>query len=736
MTSSTAAAPDALADDAASTGEPPALRGGRWGRRRLLWRVSVQSKLIVMLLVSSIVSATVVGFIGYHSGRGSLRTAVFERLTELRESQNQAVESLFSDLRNSLVIYTSGTTAVEAVEAFTAGFDQLANATINPVQQQAIVDYYQNQLIKPTQQMTGDTLDLAALLPSSNAQKYLQAYYTAPFTSDNDSMRLDDAHDRSAWSAANARFNSFFREIQTRFAYGDALVLDTRGNVVYCTDKDADLGTNILTGPYRQSNLRQAYENALGANSVDYVWITDFAPYQPQLDVPTAWLVSPIGSAGRIEGVLALPLPIATINAVMTADKRWEAAGMGKTTETYLAGPDNLMRSDGREFLENPEQYKRDAMRAGTPVDVIDKAIRMGGTTLVQPVGSKGLRAAQRGQTGTLVDTDYTGNQELEAYAPLAVPDSDLHWSMLATIDTSEAFAPISSFTRTLVLATTAIVFLICLAAMLLAQVFVRPVRRLEKGAQRISAGDYAVTVPVTSRDEIGDLTLAFNEMSRNLGIKEELLNEQRKENDRLLLSLMPEPVMERYRQGEEVIAQDHHDVTVIFADIVGLDVLQAELTSDESLAIVNELIRQIDAAAESLGVERVRTVHNGYLASCGLTVPRLDNVGRTVDFAAETLRIIDRFNAQTGHPIGIRAGIDTGRVSSGLVGRSSVVYDLWGAVVSLAYQVRSGSPQPGVYVSSRVYEVVRDGRLLTPAGTITVDGQEQPIWRLSEQQG
>ena len=60
--------------------------------------------------------------------------------------------------------------------------------------------------------------------------------------------------------------------------------------------------------------------------------------------------------------------------------------------------------------------------------------------------------------------------------------------------------------------------------------------------------------------------------MSRNLKIKEGLLTEQRKENDRLLLSLMPEPVVQRYRDGEQTIAQEHQDVTVIFADIIGLD--------------------------------------------------------------------------------------------------------------------------------------------------------------------
>ena len=182
MTSSTQAPPAATAPDVAPTDEERAATIGRWERRRLLSRVSNQSKLIVMLRVSSILAAGVVGRIGYQSGRNSLRTAVFDRLTQLRESQTRAVESLFTDLRNSLVVYTSGTTAAEAVEAFTAGYDQLNNASVNPSQQQAIVNYYQNQLIKPTRQLTGDTLDLNALLPTSNAQRYLQAYYSAPFT--------------------------------------------------------------------------------------------------------------------------------------------------------------------------------------------------------------------------------------------------------------------------------------------------------------------------------------------------------------------------------------------------------------------------------------------------------------------------------------------------------------------------------------------------------------------------
>jgi class 3 adenylate cyclase len=712
--------------------EPEPAPKSRTRRRRVMSRISIQSKLLVMLLLTSVLSAAVVGAIGFHSGRLSLRASEFDRLTEIRESQSRQLKAQFSDVQNSLLIYTRGSTATSAIEAFTSAFNQLDNATISPQQWQSVVDYYTNIFAKSEEQQTGAKPDVFALLPTTNAQKYLQAYYTAPFANWDQALASDDAHDGSAWSAANATYNDYFREIVQRFEFEDALLLDTAGNVVYSAYKGVDLGTNILTGPYRHENLRDAYEKALASNTLNYVGITDFGDYQPA-DEPTGWLVAPVGPRGRVEGVLALQFPISKINRLMTVGQQWGTAGMGRTGETFLVGPDELMRSDSRLFLENPEEFKRDVINAGTPPAVAEESIRQDGTTLVQPVSSEATRLAARGQSGTTIEDDYLGHRTLQAYAPVDLPG--LNWSIVAKIDTAEAFQPVAAFTRTLVISTALIIFVVCLAAMLLARLFVRPIRRLEAGAQQISAGDYDVVLPVQSRDEFGDLTMAFNEMSRNLKIKEELLTQQRRENDRLLLSLMPEQVVQRYREGEETIASDHQNVTVIFVDIIGLDELSDAMNSEELLAIVNKLTRQFDAAAESLGVEQVRTLHNGYLASCGLSVPRLDNVRRTVDFAEEIQRIIDRFNTETGNDLTLRVGIDTGTVTSGLVSRSTLAYDMWGSAVNLAYRVQSGSPQPGVYVTSGVYDAMRDSRDFTQIGAIVVDGQEQPVWRLSERQ-
>ena len=732
--------------DPAAPIEPPTLAApatstasAERSRRRPLSRVSIQSKLLVMLLLTSILSAAVVGAIGYQSGRSSLRASVFDRLTEIRQSQSRQLQAGISDLKNSLVVYSHGSTATQAIEGFTAGFDQLGASSIDPSEQQSLVDYYTKRFAVDEKAQTGQDVDVDALLPTSPAARYLQAHYTAPFGDygkpEEDwatAIAFDDARDGSLWSATNARFNGFFREIVTRFKFEDALLIDTRGNVVYSAYKGVDLGSNVRTGPYRGSDLGDAYEKALDSNDVDYVGLTDFGDYQPA-DEPMAWFVSPVGPQGHVDGVLALQFPISKINALMTMNGRWEESGMGRTGETYLVGPDELMRSNSRQFIEDPKAYVRDVVAAGTPPDVAQDAIRQHGTTLVQPVATEASKLAEQGQRGTLIADDYLGHETLQAYAPADLPG--LRWGVVAKIDTSEAFAPVSAFTRRLVLSTVAIIFVVCIAAMLLARLFVRPIRRLESGAQQITSGDYGTTIPVVSRDEFGDLTVAFNDMSRNLAIKEDLLNEQRHENDRIMLSLMPEQVVARYREGEETISQDHQDVTVIFADIVGLDELSRNLTSEESLAIVNRLVRQFDSAAESLGIERVRTLRNGYLASCGLNVPRIDNVRRTVDFALEMVRIVDRFNGEGEHSLRLRAGIDTGRVSSGLVGKASLVYDMWGAAVDLAYQVQSGSPQPGVYVTADVYEAMRDTRQFTAAGEVVVDGEAKTVWRLVERQ-
>jgi len=162
-------------------GAADSIESAKRSRRRVMSRVSIQSKLLVMLLLTSILSAAIVGAIGYQSGRSSLRASVFDRLTEIRESQSRSLQIGIKDLKNSLVVYSRGSTATMAIGDFTAGFDQLANAAIDPAQQQSLNDYYVKRFAKDEAAQTGEEVDVKALLPTTGAARYLQSFYTVPF---------------------------------------------------------------------------------------------------------------------------------------------------------------------------------------------------------------------------------------------------------------------------------------------------------------------------------------------------------------------------------------------------------------------------------------------------------------------------------------------------------------------------------------------------------------------------
>ena len=580
---------------------------------------------------------------------------------------------------------------------------------------------------------TGEPADPTLFEPTSNAAVYLQNAYTVPADGDFDAaLAVRTAGDPSAWSAANARYQRFFADLTTRFGFEDSLLLDTNGNVVYTAYKGADLGTNLFTGPYKTSLLADGYREALQATSVDQTFVTDFERYPPSYDKPTPWVLSPIGSGGNIVGVLALQLSLDGINNVMTGDKGWEEDGLGETGETYLAGPDKLMRSVSRELLTNPDDFvdagrrQRHAHRRRRT-----RSRRSTAASLLQPVDTLAVNRALAGESGVATDNDYIGPPSLVSYMPLDIPGLD--WVLVAKIDENEALAPVNTFARNIALSTAAIVLVVCIVALLLSRLLTRPLTQLASAVRRVTSGEFGVTVPVTTKDEFGDLAAEFNDMSDSLRTKQELIDAQRKENDELLASLMPESVAQRYRDGETTISSDYRDVSVIYAELLNFKEFAESLSSEESVRLLNTLIEAFDAAAEHHGIERVRSLHNGFLATCGLVIPRVDHASRTAAFAIELVDIIELFNEQHDARLALRIGIDSGPVSSGLIGQRSRSTTC-GARPSTS-RTASMPPAIGPASSSATASTTASTAFhtFTEAGTCRGADGTEPVWALAD---
>ncbi len=692
--------------------------------------LSIRSILLIMLLLVSIASSVVVGLIGYVNGRDSLRGAAFDRLIEVRDSRTVQMQDLFDSIKSTMLLNAHGESVQAALQAFSAGYADLESTELTDAERAQLVSYYTDTFGPKLAAADGTTVDASTFVPTDPAESYLKLHYTVPFDDFDKSILNDDAGDGSAWSAASAKYNDYFRRMTQLFQYQDVLLIDTSGNIVYTAYKGVDLGSNLDVGPLKRTNLAAAYATALTGNIADSVEVTDFAPYPPSLGVPAGWAVTPVAVNGTVIGALAVELPIDRINQVMTGGGDWVASGLGKSGETYIVGAaDDLMRSPSRDLIENPAKYEKEAIAAGTPPEVAHQAVTENDTLLLQPVRTDAVTDAKEGHTGTTLAAGYLGGETIAAYAPL--PIDGLDWVIVAEIDSAEAFAPVDVFTRNLVLSSAVIVLVVSLFSLLAAGIIVRPLRRLRDAARRIAAGEVGVQVDAGSSDELADVGAAFNDMSRSLQVKASLLEEQQAENERLLLTLMPEPLIAQYKQGAQTIAYDHQEVTVMFGDIMGFEAFSRGLGSEDSLEKLNEILRSFDEAADHFGIERVRTTRAGYLASCGLTIPRVDNARRMVDFSMELQRILERFGGKHGVELNLRAGLDTGTVTSGLVGQTHIAYDLWGDAVNLAFQIQGTNHEAGIFLTQSVVDRMPDTVHVRDWGSVNTGTGPQRVWRV-----
>jgi class 3 adenylate cyclase len=706
--------------------------------------LSIKSLLLLMLLLVSVGSNVVVGVIGYINGTESLTSAAESRLTEVRDSRAREIVNLFESIEASLLLASRDSAVVDAELAFAAAVAELDAAAIandavtaaggtpapvlSPEQEAELVAFFTDDFGPRLNEASGEEVDASSFIPASASARYLLYHYTVK--GGDDGSAVDDAGDGSSWSAAHAEHHDYLRRLAHLSQYPGMVLISLSGQVVYSVNKDVDLGADLVDGPHSYTNLALAFQQAMSGNRLDSVTFADFEPYAPALDAPTGWAVAPIASDDAIVGAIGVRLPNERIDAIMTGGANWEDSGLGETGEAYLVGSDGTMRSLSRDLAQDPATYLDAATAAGLQVEDAERAVATGQTLLIQRVDTTAVELALDGRSGIETSANYLGDQSIAAYAPVK-PASGLNWAIVAEIDADEALAPVADFTSRLAISSAILVAIVSLVSVFIAGFAVRPLYRLRDAARRIAAGESGVQVEAGESDELADVAAAFNEMSRSLELKNALLEEQRLENERLLRTLMPETVAKRYREGARTIVQDHQEVTVLFADVVGFEEYGRGIDSEKSLDLLNEMFRAFDDAAEVHGVERVRSTRAGYLASCGLTIPRVDNARRAVAFSLDIARIVERFGAQQGADIHVRVGMDTGTVTSGLIGRTAMVYDLWGDAVSLAFRLQGGATESGVFLTQRVVDKIPDTLPYTDAGVVETASGWQRVWRV-----
>ena len=232
-----------------------------------------------------------------------------------------------------------------------------------------------------------------------------------------------------------------------------------------------------------------------------------------------------------------------------------------------------------------------------------------------------------------------------------------------------------------------------------------------------------------------------------------ERLTAEQKVSERLLLNVLPRPIVERLKLRSNgaadtslevtddrflpLIADSFPDVTVMFGDIVGFTEFSARITPERLVILLNEVFTDFDGITEHRGLEKIKTIGDAYMAVAGIPTPAVDHAGRAAHMALDMLDALDAFNQRNGYALQMRIGIHCGAVVAGVIGRRKFIYDLWGDTVNIASQMESHGVAGRIQVTDAARQRLRDPFTLVERGAVAVKGQgELHTWFLTGRDG
>ncbi|MEM1275763.1 MAG: adenylate/guanylate cyclase domain-containing protein [Pseudomonadota bacterium] len=206
-----------------------------------------------------------------------------------------------------------------------------------------------------------------------------------------------------------------------------------------------------------------------------------------------------------------------------------------------------------------------------------------------------------------------------------------------------------------------------------------------------------------------------------------------RREAWQLLQNVLPNSIATRMQQGERLIADEHEDACVLFADIVGFTSMSEKMEANQLVGLLNEIFSEFDRISDALDLEKIKTIGDCYMLVSGLPSTRRRDPRRIALAALEMQKTVERIGHREGADLKIRAGVHTGPVIAGVIGRRKFVYDLWGDTVNTASRLESSASPGSVHISATLRDELGPDFETASMGTLKLKGKAAgfEVWRL-----
>ena len=305
----------------------------------------------------------------------------------------------------------------------------------------------------------------------------------------------------------------FFTTYKESYGYYDLYLFNPDGYLFYSVERESDYQTNMLTGPYKDSNLGRLVAEVVKSKQYRFA---DFERYAAIRNAPAAFVAQPLVYQDNVELVIAAQLSLDHINAIVQ-----ERDGLGETGEAYLIGADKLWRNNSN-FLRE----------LGVETTILNSKTA---------VDTEATKSALAGKSGIEVIEDYRGIQVLSSWSPIVVQEptktnpKGVTWALISEIDLDEVQRPVMRMALISAAVLGGTIILVVIVALALAGGLTTQVRKLMELFGNIGMGDFKARAEIVSHDELGTMATSLNAMLDNTLV----LIQSREERDAIQTSIL-----------------------------------------------------------------------------------------------------------------------------------------------------------------------------------------------------
>lgn len=266
----------------------------------------------------------------------------------------------------------------------------------------------------------------------------------------------------------------------------------------------------------------------------------------------------------------------------------------------------------------------------------------------------------------------------------------------------------------------------VAISAYYISRSLLLPLRTLSSAMTKVAGGDLSLRVPVTSNDEVGELTGQFNTMIEGLRERERIRETFGRYVDESVASTI------LHREGQGVLAGETREATILFTDIAGFTTIAEYLAPDRLVTALNEYLETVLGPIQAHGGVVNTFIGDGLFASFNMPLICENHGAAAVRAAIDIQRAVgNRTFGSEGVAFATRIGISTGNVIGGSVGAGQrMSFTLLGDTVNLASRLEELNKQHGtrILVSESTCTACNDEFKFDALGTVAVRGRSDTV--------